>query len=280
MFSGLISTIYSNIYFILIGRMHTAVQLGYYTNAVKLNEVVSDSIASAILRVTYPVLSSIQDNEERLKYGFKRIIKTTNFINFPFMVGLAAIAQPLILLIFGERWKPMVVYFQLLCFAGMLYPLNAINLNIFQVKGKSDLYLKLNIVKRVILTILITVAVYLDFGILGLIGVCVIDSYIGFLITSFFSGKEVSYSLIEQIKDLLFFYIISIFMGVIVYLFGIYAPIGNFFTLIFQIIIGFVVYLGICMIAKVQEIYIIWELIAPILKRIKTKRFNDKDLNY
>ena len=201
--SGLIETFYNNLYFLIIGRMYSTTQLGFYTNAIKIRDLASQSIAAAVQRVSYPVLSSIQDDERRLKSGFRKIIRMSAFINFPLLIGLAAIAVPLFSLLFGEKWLPSVIYFQFLCLAGMLYPLHAINLNILQVKGRSDLFLLIEVIKKAVLTILIILALIFKLGIMGLIGAAVVNSYISLFINTYFSAREIAYSAKEQMKDLL-----------------------------------------------------------------------------
>lgn len=146
--SGLIDTFYNNLYFLIIGKFYSVAQLGYYSNSVRIRDMASQSIVATVQRVTYPVLSSTREDEKRLKSVFRKIIKTIAFINFPLMVGIAVIATPLFQLLFGEKWLPSVYYFQLLCLAGMLYPIHALNLNILKVKGRSDLFLRLEIIKK------------------------------------------------------------------------------------------------------------------------------------
>lgn len=271
MISSLISSIYSNIYNILIGKMYSATQLGYYTNAVKLNDVVSQSITSALQRVTYPVLSTIQE-DKRLRYGFKKIIRMSAFINFPAMVGLATVAEPFVNLLFGDKWLPMAIYFQFLCFAGMLYPLNSINLNILQVKGKVNLYLQLTIVSKVILSVLIIGVIWFKLGVIGLIGAVIIQSYIDFFINSYFSGKELSYSMIEQMKDIFLIYVVTIIMGTIVYLCGMLLPVNNLIKIVFQIVIGCIAYIGMSKLAKIPELNEVWFLIVPLFKKMMFKK--------
>jgi O-antigen/teichoic acid export membrane protein len=271
--SGLITTFYSNILYILIGRMYSSSQLGYFTNASKLNEVASQSITIALQKVTYPVLCSIQNEEKMLKQGFRRLIRTSTFINFPIMVGLAAIAPSLIDLLYGDIWRPMVIYFQLLCFAGMLYPIHAINLNILQVKGRPDLYLKISILKKLITTSLIIVSIWLNLGVIGLVGALVIDSYIAFLINSYFSERVIAYSSIEQIKDLLIFFINTIIMGVIVYFSAVLLPGNNLLRIITQIAIGIFVYVGLSRLTKIRELKEVWELIRYIISKPSNRKY-------
>lgn len=267
--SGLIDTLFYYIYFVIIGKMYSTNQLGYYTNAVKIKDLASFSIVSTVQRVTYPVLSSIQQEEERLKYGFKSVIKTSAFISFPLMVGLAAIAKPLFIVLFGDKWIPSVTYFQLLCFAGMLYPLHAINLNVLQVKGRSDLILLLEIVKKSLLTILIVLSLLFEFGIIGLIWTAIIYSFVSFSINSYFSAREIDYSSIEQIKDVLPSFIISFMMGIVVSEFGRIVGGNHLLQLVCQITIGIVVYITTSKIFKIQELDTLYHMTLPLFKKIK-----------
>ncbi|MGW6663043.1 MOP flippase family protein [Peribacillus sp. NPDC055009] len=268
--SGLIDTFYNNIYYVIIGRFFSASQLGYYTNAIKLRDIASQSITTSVQRVTYPILSNIQEDEKRLKNGYRKVIKTSSFIIFPIMVGLAAVAEPLIYILFGEKWMDSVIYLQLLCFAGMLYPLHSINLNILQVKGRSDLFLLLEIIKKFILTVLIIISLLLKLGIIGLISAAVLHSYIALFINTYFSAREISYSAKEQVKDLLPIFIVAMVMGIIVYFCGMKMNEGNITKLIIQICIGIGIYILLCRLAKIKELTTIYGLMLPLIKKIKS----------
>ena len=148
--SGLLDTLYKNIYYVIIGRCYSPAQLGQYSRAEQFNMIFSSNLTSIVQRVSYPVLSSIQEEPERLREAYRQIIKTTMLVTFACMLGLAAVAKPLIIILIGEKWLPAVSFLQIICFSGMLYPLHAINLNILQVKGRSDLFLKLEIIKKTI----------------------------------------------------------------------------------------------------------------------------------
>ncbi|MFE4706049.1 lipopolysaccharide biosynthesis protein [Peribacillus simplex] len=269
MVSGLIDTVYNNIYFVIIGKFFSASQLGYYTNAVKLRDVVSQSITSSFQRVTYPVLSSIKEDEKRLKSGFRKVVKISSFIIFPVMLGLVAIASPLINLLLGDKWMPSVKYFQLLCLAGMLYPLHSINLNILLVKGRSDLFLLLEIIKKVILTILIVLSLWFKVGIMGLIIVAVLHSYLALFVNTYFSSKEISYSMREQIKDILPIFLIALFMGIVVFYIGAILPSSNIIKIVIQISSGCIVYVSISILAKINEFNTVYKMVRPFLKKLK-----------
>lgn len=267
--SGLIDTAYNNIYYLIIGKQFTPAALGHYTNAAKFSDVATQTLTATIQRVTYPVLSGIQDQHERLKESFQKIIKLSGFLIFPVMVGLAAVAEPLILLIFGEKWEIMIPYFQLLCIAGMLYPIHALNLNILQVKGRSDLFLYLEIIKTIIPTILIIIVIWMDWSITILVATIVLDSYISLFINIYFSGREISYSVKEQTRDLLPIYAISMGMGAAVYALGKILPFSELWTLLLQIGFGAVLYISICKLLKIKEFGTVYDLLVPMIKKIK-----------
>jgi len=267
--SGLIDTFYNNLYFIIIGKFFSITQLGYYTNAVKVRDLASQSLASTVQRVTYPVLSSIQEDEKRLKEGFKKTIKISAFINFPLLIGLAAIGNPLFQIVFGEKWIPSVIYFQLLCFAGMLYPLHALNLNILQVKGRSDLFLRLEIIKKSLLTVLIVLSLLFKLGIIGLICAAVINSYLSLFINMYYSAREISYSCLEQLKNIMPSLGISLFMGISVYAISPFLNDNHLFLLLCQITLGIIVYIGLSKLLKINEFEIIYELLISLLFKRK-----------
>lgn len=267
--SGLIDTLYNNLYFLIIGRAYSAVDLGYYTNAQKLMDVASQSITTSVQKVSYPAFSSIKEDEDKLKATYIKIIKTSVFITFPLLIGLAAVARPLITLVFGQKWINSIAYFQILCLAGMIFPLHAINLDILQVKGRSDLFLKLEIIKKVVGLTLIAVVLLLKQGIIYLIWVAVMDSYISYFINSYYSAEMLSYSTIEQIKDITPTFIASVVMGIIVYYSGLILPNNNLVKLTIQIILGAGIYACICKTLKIGEFKAMNELLRSILKNRK-----------
>lgn len=267
--SGLIDTFYNNLYFLIIGRLYSPSQLGFYTNANKVRDLASQSVAAAVQRVSYPVLSKMQDNATRLKANYQKIVKMSAYINFPLLIGLAAIAHPLFNLIFGEKWMPSVIYFQLLCLAGMLYPLHAVNLNILQVKGRSDLFLLIEIIKKAILTVLIVLSLVLKLGIIGLICAAVLNSYISLFINTYFSAKEIDYSTRDQIKDISPIFAISVTMGIIVYYVGHILPLGNVSILVCQILLGIFVYVLLSKLARIYELGTLYKMLMT--EKVKMK---------
>lgn len=269
--SGLINTIYNNLYFVIIGKVFSTVDLGYYTNAQRLRDTASQSITISVQRVSYPVLSSIKEDEDKLRDTYKKIIRISVFITFPLMIGLASVANPLIRLIFGRKWISSINYFEILCFAGMLFPLHAINLNILQVKGRSDLFLRLEVIKKFVGLSLISIVILLKLGIMVLLWVAVLSSYISYFINSYYSAELLSYSTKEQIKDITPIFIASMIMGIVVCFSGGILPNNYIVKLMLQIIIGIVSFVCICRFGKIQELSIMSELLSSIFKKNKNK---------
>jgi len=267
--SGLLNTIYMNIYYVIIGKFFSATELGYFTNGKKLEEVASQAVSTSLQRVSYPVLSSIQKDEHRLRAGFSKIIRTSTFINFPIMVFLAAIAGPLIGLVFGEKWLPSIPYFQILCFAGMLFPLHAINLNILQVKGRSDLFLKLEIIKKAVFTAIIVVVLIMKLGIVGLLWGSVLNSYIAYLINAVYSKQMIAYSVKDQMADIMPSFLLSFVMGAVVFGVGFLVPGGDVIKLLVQTLVGFTAYVGLSKLFRIRELDTVRELLLSFLKKTK-----------
>lgn len=240
--SGLLDTIYRNIYYLVIGKYFSAQELGYYTRADQFKNLPSTNLNGIISRVSYPVLSQLQDEPAKLKAGYKKLIKNTMFIAFVMMSGMAAVAEPMVITLIGEKWRPSIIYLQLLCFVGGMYPLHALNLNMLNVKGRSDLFLNLEIIKKILAipTIIIGIIWGIKIMILGMW----LNSIIAYYLNSFYSGRLISYPMKEQVIDILPGLLLALFMGIIVYLSGIFFPADYFIKLLVQIILGIIMVLG------------------------------------
>jgi teichuronic acid exporter len=206
--SGLLDTIYSNIYTIVIGKAFSASDLGYYTRAQQLEALPAANITGVLQRVTFPIFCSIQDDDARLIAAYRKLIRSAAFVIFPLMFLLVAIAKPLVILLLTEKWLPSVDIFQILCFAGMWYPIHAINLNILQAKGRSDLFLRLELWKKLLGTIILIVTIPLGLKILVL-GQA-FTSFASLFLNTYYTGKFFRYGIVEQLKDILVFLISAI----------------------------------------------------------------------
>jgi len=268
--SGLIDTIYNNIYYLVIGKFFSAKELGFFTRADLFKDIPSKSISGVVSRVTYPVLANLQEDKIALKSGYKRLIRSVMFITFALMIGLAAIAESLIISLIGNKWLPSVVYLQLLCFAGMLYPLHSLNLNMLNVQGRSDLFLKLEIVKKIIAVPVIIAGIF--WGIKAMIGGMIILSFIAYYLNSYYSGRLINYPMKEQILDILPSFLISVMMGIIVYLTGMILQTGNILKLLIQVATGSLIIVSICEIIKFNDYLYIKEMVKDKIKGFFNER--------
>jgi O-antigen/teichoic acid export membrane protein len=213
--SGLLDTIFNNIYQVIIGRFFVPAEVGFYTRADSLKQLPVSNISIALNKISYPLFASIQNDDLRLKKGYKQIMQMVIFIVAPTLIILGVLAEPLFRLLFTDKWLPAVPYFQILCITGILYPLHSYNLNILNVKGRSDLFLKLEVVKKSLIIGIIVVSI--NFGIMGLIWGQVVTSVLAFFINTHFSGKFLNYSAWQQIKDFLPFIALAVISGLLVW---------------------------------------------------------------
>lgn len=233
--SGLIDVFYKNVYYIVIGRYYSATQLGQYTRAEQFSTIFSSNLTSVVQRVSYPVLSSIQEEPERLRDAYRKIIKVTMLITFALMFGLAATAKPLIVILIGEKWLMAVPFLQIICFSEMLYPLHAINLNILQVRGHSGLFLKLEIVKKIIAVIPIMIGIFWGINYMLWGAVCI--SLVSYILNSYYSGRLIDYSTVKQVKDIFPCFLVSSLVALLMW--GITFLHFNFLvTLLLQVSVG------------------------------------------
>ena len=257
--SGLIDTIYRNIYYFVIGKFFSTVELGYYARADQFQAIPSQSITEIISRVSYPVLSSIRDDPILLKSGYKKLIKSTMLISFLLMLGLAVIAKPMIITLIGEKWLPSAVYLQLLCFVGMLYPLHALNLNMLNVQGRSDLFLRLEIIKKILAVPIIVIGVI--FGIKIMIMGMIVLSLIAYYINSYWSGKLINYPIGEQVRDIIPGFLMAVVVNVLVFIAGNLINTTPLVLLSLQISLGALMTVGLCELFKMQAYLYIKEIV-------------------
>lgn len=215
MFSSILDVVFANSYTIIIGKYFAPAQVGFYNRADALQMLPISTISSILTKVSFPLFSSIQNDNIRLKNVYKKIMQMIIFLVAPTLIIMAVLAVPLFRFLFTEKWLPAVPYFQILCFNGIMYPIHTYNLQILNVKGRSDLFLKLEVIKK-ILTIIV-LAISFQYGIYGLLYGGVFTSIVAFFINTHFSGKFLNYTAWEQTKDLLPIIILSFFAGVTVY---------------------------------------------------------------
>ena len=249
--SGLLDTVYSNIYPIVIGKFYSAADLGQYSRAKGYADMPSQSLTGVIQQVTFPVLSQIQDDHQRLGNNYRRMLRFSVFIIFPLMIGLAVLAHPLVVSLVTDKWAQCVPYLQIICFASMWYPVHAINLSLLQVKGRSDLFLRLEIIKKALITVVVFICV--PFGIMGICYGAVFTSLACLAINTYYTGKLINVGFVRQMLDMTPTLLASLAMGAAVY-FSVMPFDSDWVKLAVGIPLGMVLYLGIAKVFRMPEL--------------------------
>ncbi len=267
MISAQLNTVFDNIYNILIGKLYSVQSLGYYERAYTLNNYPVSILSGIISKVSLPLLSQISEDKQRTLKVYRKILMLSFFISAPLMLGALVLAKPLFILFLGEQWLPAVPFFQILCLAYMLYPIHSLNINILSVYGKSNLFLKLEIIKKVMVVVLVLVTV--NFGIYGLVLSSVIASVAALFINTYYSGGLILYYTKDQLKDILPTLIISIFMAIVMYFVSVFlADYVSIVQIIVPATVGVSVFAFLSYITKNESLY-------NAISLIKTKRYND-----
>lgn len=243
--AGLLDNLFKNIYLVVIGKLFPPALLGFYSRAHSLKDVVSLNLTQIVTKVSFPVFSSIQDDNENLRKVFKKSLVYSAFLIFPAMLGLMAVAEPLVATLLTEKWLPSVFYLQLLCVVGMLLPLQALNLSIIKSKGRSDLYLRLEIVKKTL--VVINVLVTWRWGIEAMIIGQIVLSFCSYFLNSYFSKHMIGYSLLRQVRDVVPILVSSIIMSAGVFSLRWLIPSVDYLSLLLtQLFAGVFLYLFLC----------------------------------
>ncbi len=262
--SGLLDTVYNDAYRIVIGKFFTPAAVGFFNQAETMRLFPVQQISSVMGKVTYPLFSNI-NGDAQLKNAYKSTMKLILFAVIPIMLILIVVAKEGFLLLFGEKWLPAVPYFQVLATASIIRPISSYNLNILKVKGRSDLFLKVEIIKKIIGVIGIAVA--LPFGIMALVISLTAVSFLFVFINMFYCGKLINYSVLNQIKDVVKLFLAGFTAFVTSFFMREYLIIYTQNNLLIILIISFVfigLYLLIIMLTEKQ---LIKTIINIILKR-------------
>ena len=250
MLSGLLDTVWKELYQVIVGKFYTPATLGQYSRAKHYSQMLSSNLTTVVQRVTYPVLSNIQDDKERMVKAYRKMITTTMFITAISLFFLGAISEPLIYCLIGSKWHEASIYLPLICLTGSTYPLHAMNLNVLEVQGRSDLFLGLEIVKKIVALGPLFIGAFV--GILPMLYCSIATAIISYFLNSHYSGKYLGYSSWTQIKDVAPSYGVATLVALSVF-FVKYLPLSNWVVLFMQIIIGAVVFFTLSNILKMRE---------------------------
>lgn len=199
--SGILDMLFNNIYYVIIGRFYSPAQVGFFNRADTFKQFPVNSISSVLNKVTFPLFAKIQSDDDRLKAAYRKVLKLITFLIAPLLAFMAILANDIFVFLFTEKWRPAAPYFQILFINGIFYPLHVYNLNLLKVKGRSDLFLKLEVFKKIIV-IAVILSVF-TFGIYGLLLGSVFISIVSFFLNAYYTSKFLAYSAFDQLKDLL-----------------------------------------------------------------------------
>lgn len=247
--SSLIDTFYMNIRSLIIGKIYNPSILGFYNRGDQFPQIIVSNINGSIQSVMLPALSSEQDNIEKIKFMVRRAIITSSFIVFPMMMGLAIIADPLVRVLLTEKWLPCVRFLQIFCVSYALWPIHTANLQAINAIGRSDIFLKLEVIKKLLGTIILIVSMF--YGVYAIAIGTLVTGIISTFINAYPNLRLLNYSYKEQIEDIIPSLSISILMGLVIYLIG-FFNINIIITIILQIFIGIITYIALARIFKLE----------------------------
>lgn len=264
--STLIGNLYNNLENLIVGKVYNAEILGFLNRGKQFPTLIVANIDGPIQSVMLPAYSAQQDNKKRIKEMMRRSIVTSSFITFPLMVGLAVVAEPIVELLLTKKWLPSVPFLQIYSAAFALYPIHTANLQAINALGRSDIYLKLEIIKKILGITILGIAVF--FGVYAIALGTVISGIASTLINAYPNRKLLNYQYVEQLKDIFPSLILSLVMGIIVYLIN-FLDITTGLRLIIQISIGILVYISLAYIFKLECFQYLLKVLKDLAKRDK-----------
>lgn len=264
--SSLLDTIWQELRQLIIGKKYSSIDLAYYNKGQELPKYATTAINASIDSVVFPIMSEAQDSPERVKSMTRRSISTSSFILWPMMIGLAVCSKPIISLLLTDKWLFVVPYMQISCISYAFQPIHTANLNAIKAMGRSDLFLILEVIKKIVNIVLILYT--MQFGVFWLALSSLIGSIISQFINSWPNRKLLNYNYIDQLKDISGSLLLSLFMGGCVYCVS-YLNLSNWLTLLIQIPLGVGIYIGIAVLFKFESWGYCMNLLLSLIRKVK-----------
>lgn len=264
MVSGLLNNIWNQLYQVVVGKFYSPATLGQYTRSKEYAGIFSQNFTTIIQRVSYPALAEVQDDPKRMVQAYRKVIKTSMFITIICMILLGAISEPLIYCLIGPQWGEAASYLPLICLSMVLYPLHSINLNMLQIQGRSDIFLYLEIIKKIIGVIPLLLGIFVN--IYWMLWGVIITGIIAFFLNSYYTGKKLHYSSWMQIKDVSGSFLLSFLIAFTIY-FMKYLPFSYWVILPLQLAIGGIMLVLICEKTKMEEYLELKAISISLLKK-------------
>lgn len=266
--SSLLDTVYNNIRSLIIGKLYTEADLGYYNQGNQFPHVIVTNINSSIDSILLPVMSQEQDHKEHVKSMTRRAIKTSIYLMAPLMMGLAFTADKVVSVVLTDKWLPCVPFLVIFCITYMFYPIHTANLNAMKAMGRSDLFLKLEVAKKVVGMILLLSSMW--FGVMAIAYSLLLGSLCSQIINTWPNRKLLNYSYWDQIKDILPSILLAVGMGICVKVIG-YLPLPTIVTLLIQILSGVCIYILGSILTKNDSFYYLWDIVKKFLEKRSKK---------
>lgn len=264
MFSSLIDTVYNNLYTMVIGKLYQKDIVGYYNRGNQFPQLIVNNLAASIQAVMLPAFAASQEDREKMKSMVRRSIVTSAFLVFPMMAGLIAVAKPLITIVLTEAWLPCVPFLQIMCVAYAMWPIHVANLQAINAMGRSDIYLKLELVKK--LLGLLVLAVSIPFGIYAMVWLKAATDFVGTIINAYPNKKLLGYSFAEQWKDVFPSLLLSVVMGLAVYSLQ-WVIQNNWLLLVTQVVAGVLIYGGLAWLFKLESFLYLLDTARGLLEK-------------
>lgn len=261
--SGLLNNIWNQLYQVVVAKIYSPATLGQYSRSNDFASIFSSNLTSIVQRVSYPALSETQDDKQRMVAAYRKVIKVTMFVTAVCILSLGAVAEPLIYCLIGPQWHEAATYLPLICISMSLYPLHAINLNMLQIQGRSDIFLYLEIIKKIIGIGPIFIGVFVN--IYSMLIACIICGIASFFLNSWYTGKRLGYTSWMQIKDIAPAYGLSMLIALAVYFFK-YLPVSNWLILPIQIVVGVAIFFVVCKVTKMEEYEDVKGMVMPVIR--------------
>ena len=262
--SSLLDTAYNNLRNLIIGKMYSSSDLAFYNQGDKFPKVIVTNINASIDSVLLPTMSSAQDDKERVKQMTRRAIKTSTYVMAPLMMGLAFCAEPIVSLVLTDKWLPCVPFLRIFCITYMFWPVHTANLNAINAMGRSDWFLRLEIIKKIMgMTILLST---MWFGVMAMAYSLLLSSVLSQIINSWPNRKLLGYGYLEQVRDFAPGILLAVIMGICVYFIS-FLHLSTIVTLLIQFIVGAAIYIGVSAILKLEEFEYLLGMVKSFLKK-------------
>ena len=271
--TGLIDKLWADLKKIVVSKFYSPATLGQFSKSGYYAQLFSANFTAIIQRVTYPVLAQVQDDKTKMVAAYRKVIKTTMFVTVVCMFTLGAVAEPFIYCLIGPKWHIAATFLPLICIYRSIYPLHAINLNMLQVQGRTDIFLYFDIVKKTILIGPLLVGAFI--GIYWMLVCSIFTSIISFFLNSYYSGKSLGYTSWMQLKDVAPSYGVAFVVGLSIYFFK-FLPFSNWIILPIQLVVGTAAFFCINEKLKLKEYEELKGIAIPYFDKLRSKCHNHR----